>query len=116
MNPPCAKVLACGQNACDGALAPAARRAGDAVVRLGFFVSGMNDVCSNALPPPAPEARLMGGEAGFPRMANSHSWDAGKRVAPWVSPYRIHPFFNDLEIYFESCTEMHNLLPFAAYM
>ena len=56
MNPPCAKVLACGQNACDGALAPAARRAGDAVVRLGFFVSGMNDVCSNALPPPAPKA------------------------------------------------------------
>ena len=36
---------------------------------------------ANSLPPPAREARIkIGGEAGFPQMAEGHLWDAGKRV------------------------------------
>ena len=35
---------------------------------------------------------------------------------PWVSPIRAHPFFNNLQISFESGTEMYYFFLFAAYM
>ena len=37
-------------------------------------------------------------------------------LGPWVSPIRAHPFFNNLQISFESGTEMYNFFLFAAYM
>ncbi len=35
---------------------------------------------------------------------------------PWVSPIRAHPFFNNLQISFESGTEMYYFFLFSAYM
>lgn len=37
-------------------------------------------------------------------------------LGPWVSPIRAHPFFNNLQISFESGTEMYYFFLFSAYM
>ena len=42
--------------------------------------------------------------------------DLSSLGGPWVSPIRAHPFFNNLQISFESGTEMYYFFLFAAYM
>ncbi|WP_368243959.1 hypothetical protein, partial [Flavonifractor plautii] len=44
------------------------------------------------------------------------STDPLMTLGPWVSPIRAHPFFNNLQISFESGTEMYYFFLFAAYM
>ena len=94
---PCAKVFPCGENACaaHSRRGPEGPFGGSSAIvssiqNIDFNRPFQKETLTGSLPSPRAGGAIQSrGEAGFPRMAGGHSWDAGERVrASSLAPKR----------------------------